>query len=107
MEYGFTAIVRKTRDDDIDAACGQLAGEVIDRTKRTAQKNNLDRRLRLTCNNKSKNERRQNATTLFQTVQFWFFFLTFVCHKHHSKILQKQEAAKARVELGLGYLAQQ
>ena len=38
MEYGFTVIVRKTRGDDIDAACGQLAGEVIDRTKRTAMK---------------------------------------------------------------------
>ena len=38
MEYGFTVIVRKTRGDDIDAACGQLAGDVIDRTKRTAVK---------------------------------------------------------------------
>ncbi|GKX58572.1 bifunctional tRNA (adenosine(37)-C2)-methyltransferase TrmG/ribosomal RNA large subunit methyltransferase RlmN [Leminorella grimontii] len=38
MEYGFTVIVRKTRGDDIDAACGQLAGEVIDRTKRTMKK---------------------------------------------------------------------
>jgi len=38
MNYGFTTIVRKTRGDDIDAACGQLAGEVIDRTKRTARK---------------------------------------------------------------------
>ncbi len=35
MDYGFTTIVRKTRGDDIDAACGQLAGDVIDRTKRT------------------------------------------------------------------------
>ncbi|MBG6248596.1 MULTISPECIES: bifunctional tRNA (adenosine(37)-C2)-methyltransferase TrmG/ribosomal RNA large subunit methyltransferase RlmN [Symbiopectobacterium] len=35
MEYGFTTIVRKTRGDDIYAACGQLAGEVVDRTKRT------------------------------------------------------------------------
>lgn len=34
MEYGFTVIVRKTRGDDIDAACGQLAGDVLDRTKR-------------------------------------------------------------------------
>lgn len=34
MAYGFTTIVRKTRGDDIDAACGQLAGDVIDRTKR-------------------------------------------------------------------------
>ncbi|MEQ1975924.1 bifunctional tRNA (adenosine(37)-C2)-methyltransferase TrmG/ribosomal RNA large subunit methyltransferase RlmN [Xenorhabdus sp. SGI240] len=38
MGYGFTTIVRKTRGDDIDAACGQLAGDVIDRTKRTMKK---------------------------------------------------------------------
>ncbi|GKX63979.1 dual-specificity RNA methyltransferase RlmN [Pragia fontium] len=38
MEYGFTVIVRKTRGEDIDAACGQLAGDVIDRTKRTLKK---------------------------------------------------------------------
>ncbi len=38
MEYGFTTIVRKTRGDDIDAACGQLAGDVIDRTKRTLKR---------------------------------------------------------------------
>ncbi|NIG88712.1 MAG: bifunctional tRNA (adenosine(37)-C2)-methyltransferase TrmG/ribosomal RNA large subunit methyltransferase RlmN, partial [Serratia symbiotica] len=38
MKYGFTTIVRRTRGDDIDAACGQLAGEVIDRTKRTLKK---------------------------------------------------------------------
>lgn len=38
MDYGFTTIIRKTRGDDIDAACGQLAGEVIDRTKRTLKK---------------------------------------------------------------------
>jgi len=38
MDYGFTTIVRKTRGDDIDAACGQLAGDVIDRTKRTMGK---------------------------------------------------------------------
>ncbi len=28
----------QTRGDDIDAACGQLAGDVIDRTKRTLRK---------------------------------------------------------------------
>ncbi|CDG47335.1 bifunctional tRNA (adenosine(37)-C2)-methyltransferase TrmG/ribosomal RNA large subunit methyltransferase RlmN [Serratia symbiotica] len=38
MEYGFTTIVRRTRGEDIDAACGQLAGEVIDRTKQTLKK---------------------------------------------------------------------
>ncbi|MFM4704280.1 bifunctional tRNA (adenosine(37)-C2)-methyltransferase TrmG/ribosomal RNA large subunit methyltransferase RlmN [Aeromonas bivalvium] len=38
MEYGLTVIVRKTRGDDIDAACGQLVGDVIDRTKRTMKK---------------------------------------------------------------------
>ncbi|WP_195909930.1 bifunctional tRNA (adenosine(37)-C2)-methyltransferase TrmG/ribosomal RNA large subunit methyltransferase RlmN [secondary endosymbiont of Ctenarytaina eucalypti] len=35
--YGFTTIVRKIRGDDINAACGQLTGEVIDRTKRTTR----------------------------------------------------------------------
>ncbi|MEZ8949158.1 bifunctional tRNA (adenosine(37)-C2)-methyltransferase TrmG/ribosomal RNA large subunit methyltransferase RlmN [Vibrio sp. 10N.247.311.18] len=35
MEYNYTVTVRKTRGDDIDAACGQLVGDVIDRTKRT------------------------------------------------------------------------
>lgn len=32
---GLNVTVRKTRGDDIDAACGQLAGKVSDRTKRT------------------------------------------------------------------------
>ncbi len=31
---GLTTIVRKTRGDDIDAACGQLVGKVHDRTRR-------------------------------------------------------------------------
>lgn len=31
---GYTTIVRKTRGDDIDAACGQLVGKVHDRTRR-------------------------------------------------------------------------
>ena len=34
QEAGFVATVRKTRGEDIDAACGQLAGRVQDRTKR-------------------------------------------------------------------------
>jgi len=33
-----TAMIRKTRGDDIDAACGQLAGEVQDRTRRQARR---------------------------------------------------------------------
>lgn len=33
-EAGYVATVRKTRGDDIAAACGQLAGEVRDRTRR-------------------------------------------------------------------------
>ncbi len=36
QSYGLTVITRRTRGDDIDAACGQLAGDVFDRTKRTA-----------------------------------------------------------------------
>lgn len=34
QEKGFVVITRKTRGDDIDAACGQLAGEVQDRSRR-------------------------------------------------------------------------
>ena len=34
MDAGIVTTVRKTRGDDIDAACGQLAGQVKDRTKR-------------------------------------------------------------------------
>ena len=34
MQAGLISTVRKTRGDDIDAACGQLAGKVLDRTRR-------------------------------------------------------------------------
>ena len=34
---GITVTTRKTRGEGIDAACGQLAGEVSDRTRRSAQ----------------------------------------------------------------------
>ncbi len=34
VEAGFVATIRKTRGDDIDAACGQLAGQVVNRMKR-------------------------------------------------------------------------
>ncbi|WP_439682886.1 23S rRNA (adenine(2503)-C(2))-methyltransferase RlmN [Cupriavidus oxalaticus] len=33
MDAGIVTTIRKTRGDDIDAACGQLAGEVKDRTR--------------------------------------------------------------------------
>jgi len=35
QDAGFVVTVRKTRGDDIDAACGQLAGQVVDKTRRT------------------------------------------------------------------------
>jgi 23S rRNA (adenine2503-C2)-methyltransferase len=35
MRGGLIATVRKTRGEDIDAACGQLVGKVMDRTKRS------------------------------------------------------------------------
>ncbi|MDE1951589.1 MAG: 23S rRNA (adenine(2503)-C(2))-methyltransferase RlmN [Betaproteobacteria bacterium] len=34
LDAGFVTTVRKTRGDDIDAACGQLAGDVQDRIRR-------------------------------------------------------------------------
>ena len=36
-DAGIVTTVRRTRGDDIAAACGQLAGEVIDRTRRQAR----------------------------------------------------------------------
>lgn len=37
IDAGFVVTVRTTRGDDIDAACGQLVGEVVDRTRRSAR----------------------------------------------------------------------
>jgi 23S rRNA (adenine2503-C2)-methyltransferase len=34
LEEGYIATIRRTRGDDIDAACGQLAGQVVNRMKR-------------------------------------------------------------------------
>jgi 23S rRNA (adenine2503-C2)-methyltransferase len=38
MQAGYVVTTRKTRGDDIDAACGQLAGRVQDKTKRTTRR---------------------------------------------------------------------
>ena len=38
MQAGYVVTTRKTRGDDIDAACGQLAGKVQDKTRRTERK---------------------------------------------------------------------
>lgn len=35
MKAGIITVTRKTRGDDINAACGQLAGDITDRTKRS------------------------------------------------------------------------
>lgn len=37
MQAGFVVTVRKTRGEDIDAACGQLVGQVVDRSQRQAK----------------------------------------------------------------------
>jgi 23S rRNA (adenine2503-C2)-methyltransferase len=37
MQAGYIVTTRKTRGDDIDAACGQLAGKVEDKTRRTSR----------------------------------------------------------------------
>ena len=34
LDAGFIATIRRTRGDDIDAACGQLAGQVVNRMKK-------------------------------------------------------------------------
>lgn len=35
VDAGFNAMIRKTRGQDIDAACGQLMGDFVDRTRRS------------------------------------------------------------------------
>jgi len=37
MQAGLNTTIRRTRGDDIDAACGQLVGQVQDRTQRQAK----------------------------------------------------------------------
>jgi 23S rRNA (adenine2503-C2)-methyltransferase len=37
MNAGYVVTVRKTRGEDIDAACGQLAGKVLDKTNRSSK----------------------------------------------------------------------
>jgi len=37
LDSGVLTMVRRTRGDDIDAACGQLKGQVLDRTRRQAE----------------------------------------------------------------------
>ena len=37
LDAGVLTMVRKTRGDDIDAACGQLKGQVMDKTRRQAE----------------------------------------------------------------------
>ncbi len=37
MQSGYVTTVRRTRGDDIDAACGQLVGKVQDKTRRQAE----------------------------------------------------------------------
>jgi 23S rRNA (adenine2503-C2)-methyltransferase len=40
IDAGFIVTVRTTRGDDIDAACGQLVGDVVDRTRRAERYRN-------------------------------------------------------------------
>lgn len=58
MAAGINTITRKTRGDDIDAACGQLAGEVQDRTSRSRRWQTLHFQKRL--------DQDQDQTTLLK-----------------------------------------
>jgi 23S rRNA (adenine2503-C2)-methyltransferase len=48
LDAGVLTMVRRTRGDDIDAACGQLKGQVLDRTRRSAE---FQRRLEVGARN--------------------------------------------------------
>ncbi|SEA32742.1 23S rRNA (adenine(2503)-C(2))-methyltransferase RlmN [Microbulbifer marinus] len=47
LDKGYTVTVRTTRGDDIAAACGQLAGSVNDRTRRSERYRNAERPVRI------------------------------------------------------------
>ncbi|WP_105101641.1 23S rRNA (adenine(2503)-C(2))-methyltransferase RlmN [Microbulbifer pacificus] len=47
LDKGYTVTVRTTRGDDIAAACGQLAGQVNDRTRRSERYRNAERPVRI------------------------------------------------------------
>jgi 23S rRNA (adenine2503-C2)-methyltransferase len=42
IKGGVIATIRRTRGDDIDAACGQLAGQVADKTGRVLKRINME-----------------------------------------------------------------
>lgn len=41
IRSGIVTVTRKTRGDDINAACGQLAGDITDRTRRSIKTNSI------------------------------------------------------------------
>ncbi|MEW5248246.1 23S rRNA (adenine(2503)-C(2))-methyltransferase RlmN [Microbulbifer sp. 2201CG32-9] len=47
LDKGYTVTVRTTRGDDIAAACGQLAGNVNDRTRRSERYRNTEQPVRI------------------------------------------------------------
>ena len=55
MQNGVTVITRRPRGEDIAAACGQLAGEVVDKAHRAShyvrlyERSKLSRRIAITC----------------------------------------------------------
>ena len=62
-EGGVVTTVRKTRGDDIDAACGQLAGDVLDRTdaaRRLAQRRSGEQPIHLVGIHARTGEKEQN-----------------------------------------------
>jgi len=48
IKKGFVVVTRRTRGDDIDAACGQLVGKVADRTRREERKQKRAQKIAIT-----------------------------------------------------------
>jgi len=67
MKSGIIATTRKTRGDDIDAACGQLAGKVVDKTKRRLRKPTVSiNSLKVESKKVDKNNNKQSHTGRMQ-----------------------------------------
>ena len=48
IKKGFVVVTRRTRGDDIDAACGQLVGKVTDRTRREERRQRKEQKIAIT-----------------------------------------------------------
>ena len=110
---GFNVTVRTTRGEDIDAACGQLVGQVLDRTRRSeryiaVRELNAD-------SDVAHRRREHNQERISMSLRFaLLLLLASLCagcvlsgdYNPMKTSKGRDEAREAYVQLGIGYLQQ-